>query len=180
MKITLGIVGILIAFVVTMYVTSYNKGVNYETVIKAQYTSMENTLAQYSLKIKEAAQIPSMQTEDLGKLFSGALESRYGSNGSQAAMQWIKEQNPNLDQQTYIKLQQMMEAGRNKFSNAQDKFIDQLRSYEAQRKYLWSGTWLRITGYPTAEFIAADYKIISSSHAKKSFETGIDEGIQLR
>jgi hypothetical protein len=71
-----------------------------------------------------------------------------------------------------------MEAGRNKFENAQTKFIDTKRAYETNLGYLWKGMWLRTAGYPTINL--DDYKIVSSGHAKKAFETGIDEAIKLR
>jgi hypothetical protein len=72
----------------------------------------------------------------------------------------------------------MIEAGRNKFENAQTRFIDAKRTYETNLGYLWKGTWMRIAGYPKINL--DDYKIITSKHAKKTFETGVDEGVQLR
>jgi hypothetical protein len=170
-----------VAFVgVTSYVSAYNYGNEAEKSIKAEYANLSNVLGNYTTSIKEAGQIPAMQTEDLERLFTGSLEARYGADGSQAAMQWIREQNPNLDQSTYLKIQQMIEAGRNKFENHQQRFLDTLRVYETNRGYLWTGFWLRVAGYPTQEFVDADYKIVTSSHARESFETGIDDGVQLR
>lgn len=172
-----GIVCLIVAVISGSYISYYNVGARSENAIKAQYENMENILAQYGTKIKEAAQIPNMQVDGLRKLFSGALESRYGKNGSQATMQWIKEQNPNLDQTTYLKLQQLIEAGRNKFENAQTRFIDAKRSYKTNLDLFWSGMWLKFAGYPKIDL--DKYKIISSSHAKKAFETGIDDGVQF-
>jgi hypothetical protein len=174
----IGVLGVLAVVLVGSYVSNYNYGNEAETEIKAQYKNMKNILGQYSLKIKEAAQIPSMQTDDLAKLFNGSLGARYGKDGSGAAMQWIKEQNPNLDQSTYKKLQQLIEAGRNKFENTQTRFIDAKRTYETNLGYLWKGMWMRLAGYPKINL--ADYKIITSNHAKKTFDTGVDEGLQLR
>lgn len=164
--------------VVGSYVTNYNYGNSAEKTIVAEYENLQNVLSQYSLKIKEAAQIPGMQTEDLQKLFTNSLDARYGSNGSQASMQWIKEQNPNLDQSTYVQLQRMMEAGRNKFESHQTKFIDTKRTYETNLGFLWKGMWLGVAGYPKINL--DDYTIIVSQHAKKTFETGVDEGLKLR
>jgi len=174
----LGVVGVLAVVLVGSYVSNYNYGNEAEKEIKAQYKNMESILGQYSLKIKDAAQIPSMQTDDLAKLFAESNKARYGANGSQGAMQWIKEQNPNLDQSTYKKLQQLIEAGRNKFENTQTRFIDAKRTYETNLGYLWKGMWMRLAGYPKINL--DDYKIITSNHAKKTFETGVDEGLQLR
>lgn len=185
MKAALVVVGGFVSLIVMVvvigvmsYVKYYNKGNEYDNVIKASYTNMENVLGQYSLKIGEMAQIPTMQKDDLRELFSSANASRYGKDGSGAAMQWIKEQNPNLDQSTYLKIQQAIEAGRNKFENEQKIFIDKKRAYETELGYLWSGFWYGVAGYPKINL--AEYKIISSDHAKEAFETGIDNGVKLR
>lgn len=162
----------------TSYVAHYNYGNRAENTIKAEYTNMENILASYSQQIAEAAQIPSMQAEDLQKIFTNTLEARYGENGSQAAFQWLQEQNPQLDQSTYLKIQQMIEAGRNKFENAQTKFIDTKRQYETNLGYLWKGFWLSAAGYPKIDL--DDYVIISSGHAQEAFETKVDNGLKLR
>jgi hypothetical protein len=182
MKMTLIIIGVVLAVIVgtgvTSYVTNYNYGNEAERTIEAEYENLSNVLGQYSLKIKEAAQIPAMQTEDLATLFTGALDARYGAGGSQAAMQWIQEQNPQLDQATYLKIQQMIEAGRNKFENHQTKFLDTKRVYETNLGYLWTGTWLRIAGYPKIDL--DEMNIVTSTHAKQALETGVDEGMNLR
>lgn len=162
---------------VTSYIKYYNYGNQSEMTIKAEYSNLENIRAQYGLKIAEAAQIPKMQTEDLTKLFAGTLAARYGSDGSKAAMQWIQEQNPTLDQSTYTRIQVMIEAGRDQFQNAQTKFVDVKRVYETNLGYLWSGFWLRAAGYPKINM--ADYVIISSSETKEIFRTKEDNGVKL-
>ena len=182
MKMTLIIIGVVLVsvfgFLGISYVSNYNYGNEAERTIEAEYENLHNVLGQYSLKIGEAAQIPAMQTEDLATLFTGALDARYGADGSQAAMQWIKEQNPQLDQSTYLQIQQMIEAGRNKFENHQTKFLDTKRVYETNLGYLWTGMMLRVAGYPTIDLDSMN--IVTSAHAKKTFETGTDEGLELR
>lgn len=175
----LGVLGVIVAIAVGSYVSNYNYGNAAEKTIAAEYENMENILAQYSLKVKEAAQVPGMKTEDLQAVMRDAMTGRYGENGSQAAFQWIQENYPGqVTDGLYVQIQQIMEAGRNKFENAQTKFIDTKRAYETNLGYLWKGMWLRIAGYPKINL--DDYKIISSGHAKKAFETGVDEAIQLR
>lgn len=169
---------LLAAISVTSFVSNYNYGNRAEQTIVSEYENMENILAQYSLKISEAAQIPSMQTDDLVKIFSNTLPARYGENGSQAAFQWLQEQNPQLNQETYLKLQTLIEAGRNKFENAQTKFIDTKRVYNTNLGYLWKGFWLSVAGYPRIDL--DDFNIISSDHAKSTFESGVDTGLKLR
>lgn len=160
------------------YIKYANMGARMENTIKAEYEDMQNILGQYAPKIRDALGVTELQTDAVLKVFTGANESRYGKGGSNATFQWIKEQNPNLDQTTFVKVQQLIEAGRNKFENAQTKFIDTKRAYRTQLDYVWSGLWMSIAGYPKIDL--DKYKIVKSSHATKAFETGIDDGLQLK
>lgn len=176
-----GVLAVIVLVVVSSYIGAYNRGVGFETTIEAQYKDMENVLAQYSLKVKEAVQIPGLKADDLSRITKDAMSGRYGANGSKAAFQWIKENYPGqVTDELYSKIQTLIEAGRNKFENHQRIFIDQMRAYKAEQRYFWSGFWMRLAGYPSAEFIRADYKIISSEHARESFESGVDKGLKLR
>ena len=163
--------------IVGSFVTNYNYGNQAEKVIIAEHKDLQNILGQYTTKIREMAQVPGLQSQQLAEVFTGAIEARYGGDGSQAAFQWIQEQNPNLDQSTYKQLQQAMEAGRNKFEVRQSRLIDVKREYETNLGYLYKGFWLNVAGYPKIDL--DDYDIVISTHAKESFETGIDDGITL-
>lgn len=180
--ITLGVLGVLfsiVAICVGSYISAYNLGNRSEQQLKAEYSDMENVLAQYSLKVKEVAQVPDMKTDDLSRVMKEAFTGRYGDGGSKAAFQWIQENYPGqVTDQLYVQIQQVMEAGRSKFENRQTKFIDVKRAYETNLGSFWTGTWLSIAGYPKIDL--DEMKIISSGHAKKAFETGVDEAIQLR
>lgn len=160
------------------YVSANNYGARLDAALKAQYNDMENILGQYSLKLTEAAQVPAMYRDDVQKVLSSAISARYGAGGSKAVFQFLKEQNPSLDVSVYRKVQELVESGRNEFQNAQTKFLDTKRGYEAQTNYFWQGMFLRMAGYPKVPFDA--YKLISSEHAQASFKSGVDKAIPLR
>ena len=177
----LAIVGITVATLVGQYYSTYNYGAETEVAIPAEYKNLENILAQYSLKVSEAAQVPGMYKDDLKEVMTSVMSARQGEGGSKAAFQWFKEHNIEIDAAMYTKIQQIIEAGRNKFQNAQTKFIDTKRVYEAalaKDLFLSQGWWLQLGGYPKIDL--AEYKIISSGHAVEAFDTGIDNGLQLR
>lgn len=177
----LGIAGAVFAICFFSYVSANNAGNAAEKGIEAAYTDNQNVLAQYGQKIQEAAQIPAMQRDDLLALFTGSIKARYGANGSQANMQWIREQNPNLSQDTYKQLMQMIEAGRNEFRVAQTKLIDRIRNYKTELGSFWRGMWLKNAGYPSADFDFARYKIITTDYAANAFESGKEASpIKLR
>jgi len=169
----------VVAFVgITSYVSAHNYGNEAENSLVAKYDNMENILAQYSLKVMEAGSVPSMYKDDMKDVMTSVMAARQGEGGSKATFQWFKEHNIELDPSMYAKIQTIIEAGRNKFQNAQTGFIDAKRAYTTNLGYLWKGMWMRVAGYPKINL--ADYVIISSGHAKKAFETKIDTAIKLR
>jgi len=177
----LGIAAVVVGIGVTSFYSAYNYGADSEATIPAEYKNMENILAQYSLKVSEAAQVPGMHRDDMKDVMTSVMTARQGAGGSKAAFQWFKEHNIDIPPSTYTKIQQIIEAGRNKFENSQTKFIDTKRGYSASLKkdlFLSRGWWLAMGGYPTINL--DDYKIISSGHAVESFKTGIDTGMKLR
>src|SRR3989344_8337181 len=142
-------VALLVGVPVISYFTAWSAGNRAEQNIAARWEDNENVLAQYMQKVKETAQVPGMQRDDLIAVFTGANESRYGKTGSAATMQWIREQNPNLDQATYRQIQQVIEAGRNEFKNVQSRLAYAKRSLRTQLGSPWRGFWMRQAGDPT-------------------------------
>ena len=184
--IVLAILGIIIAVPIVSYITASNAGNRAEQRVAAFREDNENVLAQYMQKVKEAAQVPAMQRDDLIAVFTGANESRYGKTGSAAVMQWIQEQNPNLDQATYVQIQRIIEAGRTEFRTAQTRLVDSKRAFRTQLGTVWRGFWLRTAGYPTIRIgypigTPDDYPIVSIEAASGAFKSGREQGpIKLR
>jgi hypothetical protein len=181
MKLGLTLAGIVVVALIALgcYVSGNNTGNRFETQLDAQYNNMQNVLAQYSLKVTEVAQVPTMAKDDLKEVAQAALSGRYGPNGSQAVFQWIQENYPgSVDPQLYRNLQQIIEGGRNKFENEQTLFLDQKKSYKAALGNIPGKWFLSWAGYPKKD--PDSYKLITSIGAAKTFETGVDEGIQLR
>lgn len=165
--------------IIGSYVSAYNYGNEMEKTLSAVRDNNKNILAQYGQKVQEAAQVPGMQRDDMMKVVVAALEGRYGADGSKATFQWIQENNPNIDSSVYVKIQQIIESGRNEFQNGQTRLIDVKRSYETSLGYFWTGTWMRVAGYPKinlAEFVA-----VSTERADSVFKNGKEDGpLQLR
>lgn len=177
--VTVGIIGVIVGTLVMTYFKYANMGVDYEKAISYQYEQNENILATHSQKIMEMAQVPTMYKDDVKEVYTAAIQGRYGADGSQAMMQWLKEQNPQLDPALYNRLQQVMEAGRNKFENGQAILLDKTRAYDTAISKPWSGFWLSFAGKPSNGFNLDDYDIISSGHAQDVFESGVDNGVQI-
>lgn len=163
---------------VSSYVSAANYGNRTEATIKATWENNENILSQYSNRIAEMAQVPEAQRDDLLAVYKETMTGRYGKDGSKAVFQFLKEQNPQLNNALYDRVQVSMEAGRKDFEVAQTTLIDQKRSYETELGYVWRGFWLHLAGYPKIDL--NKYKAISNSYADKAFAIGKEDGLVLR
>lgn len=175
--VTAAVIALIGGTCITSYISAANYGKRATKQIEAQHEDMQNVLSSYSLKIKEAAQIPDMYIEDLKEVYTGVMEGRYGENGSKAMFQWIQEQNPTVDSSLYVKLQQIIEAGRTEFKNSQTKLLDMKRAYETNVGYVWTGFWMGLAGY--SEDDVEQYKIIKAENVRQAFESGTDSVLNI-
>lgn len=176
--IAVGIIAAIGGVLGISYISAYNTGNRLEQQLKATQNNNRNVLAQYGNRITEAAQITEMQRDDVIKVINAAMEGRYGNDGARQVILLVKEQNPNLDSTVYVQLQRMIESGRREFQVEQTKMLDVKRTYETQLGSFWTGTWLRVAGYPRINL--DEFQIVSTERANNAFDTKIEESIKLR
>lgn len=163
--------------VIAQYAGAVALGTESESQIQATYSNNENILANYTQRIGDMAQVPKMQRDALKDVLRTAFGDQ-GRAGAQSAVQFVKEAYPGtLDNKLYTRLQEEMASGRKDFQDNQTKLIDQKRVYQNNLNYLFKGSLLRMAGFPKINL--AEYKVITSSSARKSFDTGVDDGLQL-
>jgi uncharacterized protein (UPF0333 family) len=163
---------------VSMYVGANNYAANTEAAIEARYKDRQNVFSNYGQKVAEAAQVPAMYRDDLTKVMTSAITSRYGADGSKAPMQWLKEANIPFDASMYTKIQQIIEAGRNDFQAAQTAQLDICRQYEGQQGTIPRGWFIRMAGYPKVDM--AHCQPITDDRTDAAFQSGKQETIKLR
>lgn len=171
--------GVLALVGVGSAISANNTANEFEQTIRAQHEQSTNILGQYAPKLSEQIGVSKLQVEAVRTVFNGANTARYGANGSTASMQWIREQNPNLDQSNYRLILETIEAGRNDFQNAQKMKIDKLASYRVALGRFPGGMMMKIMGWPTEGFFTKYEDIVISDHAGKAFETGRDNGLDI-
>lgn len=178
----LTIAGITVFSVVSLglgYLDFSNTANGFETDIKAKYTNNRNVYDNGWKKVKEVAQVPDLQTEALQKVFATALSSRYGKDGSKALWQFITEQNPNLDQRTFLKIQQDVEAFRIEFTSNQTGLVSQKQAYERFLNATTAGRFFNsFANYPKIDLSL--YDIVTSDKTEQDFKTKKAEPLNLK
>lgn len=178
LAIVFGVLLAVIGFVGVNYVKYHNLGVTMERQVKSTFDNNKVVLNTYTTKVQEVAQVPGMYKDDLNEVIKNTFSGRYGADGSKAVVQFMQEQNLNLDPTMYRQIQQVMESGRNDFKTSQQQLIDVTQNYQAQLDYVWSGFWLGVAGYPKINM--ADYKVMVTDDVDTKFKTGRDEVVKLR
>lgn len=177
--ISLGIIGSALLLLVVMAISAYNYGIRAEADLRATKKNNENILAQYSQKVREAAQVPDMYVDGLTKVTKEAMSGRYGPDGSKAVFQWIKEQNLQVDSTVYVQLQRMIESGRNEFQTGQTRLLDQKRNYEVGLGVFPRNIFMGMLGFPKLNL--DDYNIVTNEYADDAFKSGKEKGpLKLR
>jgi len=176
---TIGVIALFILMIFTSYVSTYNYGNRMDNQVKAQYDNMKNVLTQYSQRIQELVQVPTMYKDDLKEVVQASMSGRYGKDGSKAVFQFLKEHNQNLDPSLYKQVMQNIESGRKDFEFENKKLIDIKNEYQTEIGSFYRGMMLRIAGFPRINL--EEYKIITNTYSNKTFEQGYEEApIKLR
>lgn len=176
------IAGVFLLFGLTLvfgYIGFSNTANGFEVDIKAKYTDNKNVYDNGWKKVQEVAQVPALQTQALLDLYQGTMQGRYGADGSRALLQFITEQNPNLDQTTFLKIQQDIESFRNEFQSNQTQLVSRKQAYERFLTATTSGRFYNfLGGYPRIDMTAFD--IVTSEKTETDFKSKKAEPIQLQ
>lgn len=177
-----GLAGAFVFVIVTLvfgFVGFQNEANRYENGIKAQYTENQNVYDNGWKKVVEVAQVPDKYTNQLKQIYTDTMQGRYGENGSQALLQFIQEQNPQIDATLYRQIQQDVEIFRNDFTQSQRELVSRKQAYA---NFLNTNTSSRFynfigAGYPKIDL--SKYDIVTSGKTQDAFTTKKDEPLKI-
>jgi hypothetical protein len=157
-------IALIVGILGTTLIGTYNSFVTQENGLVAQYK-----YSNYFNKLKEAAQVPSMQVDGLKKLYDGVMAGRYGKDGSKAVFQMLKEQNPQLDGTLYVQIQRIVESGRNSFQADQQTLLDKKRVYENSTQRFPGNLLAGFLRFPSVK--VKDIDIVTNIETEDAFKT---------
>lgn len=187
---TLAILGFLSLILVcclifgSMAISKRNAFVRIENNIVTSYDESKNVHSNYVLRIQEMAQVPKMATKQLSEIIKASNEGRYGADGSKAVFQFLKEQNPNIDQSLFTNIQKEMVGGRLDFQSKITRVIDNKKVAYNMLDDTVGGFILKdILGMPRKNIGydggKDDYPVIMSETSVETFKTGVDKGVNI-
>jgi hypothetical protein len=167
-----------------MVISKRNAFVRIENNIVTSYDESKNVHSNYVLRIQEMAQVPKMATKQLSEIIKASNEGRYGADGSKAVFQFLKEQNPNIDQSLFTNIQKEMVGGRLDFQSKITRVIDNKKVAYNMLDDTVGGFILKdILGMPRKNIGydggKDDYPVIMSETSVETFKTGVDKGVNI-
>lgn len=180
----LSLIFVSILIFVGVAISKRNSFVRVENNIEAAYENSKNVHSNYVLRIQEMAQVPKMATKQLSEIIQASNEGRYGADGSKAVFQFLKEQNPNIDQSLYTNIQKEVTGGRRDFEAKMTLVIDNKKVARNMLDDTIGGFILKdIFDMPRKnigyEGGKDDYPVVMAESSAETFKTGIDKGVNI-
>lgn len=155
----LGVLGVLLM----TFVVTYNKLARQENGIVAAHEELKNVHTSIFNQMRSQGLAVEKYGDMVIKAIEVSMTGRYGQTGSQAGVQWIKEQNPTIDVKIMDKLQVAIEAGYKEFQSRQTTKIDLIRTFDNSLDTFPSNVVAALGGFPKK--VTADMRKTISSAA---------------
>jgi hypothetical protein len=162
----------LIASVISV-VNTNNSLVQQEEGIIAAYDNGENVHSNTLKKITQAGFVTENYSDKVKETISEAIRGRYGPDGIQAGMVWIKEENPNISPDLWNRVLTIIEAGNNAFAATQTDRLDRIRVYRTNLRSFPSSMVAGVLGFPKLD-LKKYGKVVSMEESRQAMETGND------
>jgi uncharacterized membrane-anchored protein YhcB (DUF1043 family) len=163
------IVGITIG---SMWIQYNNGEISLRNQITMKLKDNQSEFDNMWKKISQVTQVAVKDRESLSKIFNDYAEARTPKSDNAALMRWVQESIPNINQQTFTNIQNIVISSRDSWTMRQKELLDYKREHDNLRTLFPSSIF--VGGRP--EIIVT---IITSSKTENAFKTGKDEDVDL-
>lgn len=171
--VALGFLGTILlgaCFGISQYVAYHDKAVNFEANIQKLQKNSESVLSNGTMTVLDKSKV----SDKYANQFKEALKLSIGSRSSgneNLIFKAIHEQNPTLSPDIYKDLSASISGMRADFTVTQQRLMDVCSAYESARNKVWSGFWIKMSGYPVID-VNNVCKIVSDAKTSAAFESG--------
>jgi len=120
-----------IATVFALWYSNNVYGNKAEVHINTMYKQGRTVLGQFTAKLAELAQVRVMSVDDRVRIIN-VVFGEGGRAANQAAWQWVQEQNPKADTAIHNKIDDVINASRDKFMNHQQSLLAICHPYQTR------------------------------------------------
>lgn len=159
--------------------STYNTAVKHEQGVLAKYKDNEQRLGQFGNRVMEMMKVSDAHKQDVLEVIKGAMKGKYGDDGSTAQFLWSNDAMPPIDASLRKEVMREISGGRKNFEQNQTQLLDMCRVYKEMTKTLVGGTFVGMLGFPKEVNFDTHCEVVSSTYARKAFETKTDDGLQL-
>lgn len=159
------------------YVSTHDSAVKYEANIQRLNNASKSQLSNFTLQLRDKAQIPAMYTKDLQSTLQTYFEGK-GKVNETLVKSFMQQHVPNLSTKLYEDLMVTITSGRDAFNNIQQKKIDVCADYMNFQNGFWNSKFMP-EGYPST-IITKQCQVLSDAQTNAAFDSGVQESIQLR
>lgn len=169
----MGIFTLIVLIAVITLIGARNTAVSLDEQVKAQHTANKSNYDNMWKSFVEATQVTEKQATQFKDVYDGMINGRY-ENDEDLLFKMVQEQNPQLSQEVYTQLQNLIISGRKDFDNNQKRVTDVIREYNTYiRKHFIMNA---VFQFPVLD--ANDF-IVTSERTTDAFESNQDDVIDL-
>ena len=165
------IILILTVLVGVMYVTTSNGEIRLRNQIETVQVDNQNEFDNMWKKISQIVQVTKAERESVERIIIGYADQRT-SAGSGTFINAVREALPNIDSSAFRNLQNIIVASRDSFTSRQTQLLDLKREHDNM-----------LMTFPGSLFVGSrpeiEVTIVTSSRTKETFETGVDDNVEL-
>lgn len=176
--IILGVLGslfLIVALIAAIFFHYKDRGSDFQVKIGSKYRVAQSGLSKYTLKMQDLKGLKNMDTEAVKSLLTASNTSRYGADGSQAAVQWLKENNIPVNNELVTKMAVLIDSGRDEYGVLQEDLNSDCTTFKYELGRSWSGMWYSIAGRPDEsnkkEFSLSMCDLVLDAATVEAYET---------